>query len=100
MDWIPGEGTTEFSFDLRENHSLGLSILAVRELAKTNSGNYFTQLSASMKDDGENNDYHGNQDERIILNAGFGTQLAAGAYEANNLCQMWAEEPVVTATIQ
>ena len=75
MNWIPGEGTTEFSFDFRENHSPGFSILAVRELLKTNSGNYFTQLSASMKDDGVNNDYHGNQDERIILNAGFGKRI-------------------------
>ena len=75
MDWIPGEGTTEFSFDLRENHSPGFSILAVRELAKTNSGNYFTQLSASMNEDGENNDYHGNNDARIILNAGFGKRI-------------------------
>ena len=30
----------------------------------------------------------------------FGTQTAAGAYEANNLCHMWAEEPVVTITIK
>jgi hypothetical protein len=75
MDWIPGEGTTEFSFDLRENTSPGFSILAVRELSKTSSGNYFTQLSASAKDSGVNNDYHGNQDARMILNAGFGKRI-------------------------
>ena len=28
-----------------------------------------------MKDDGGNNDYHENQDERIILNAGFGKRI-------------------------
>ena len=38
MDWIPGEGTTEFSFDLRENNSPQYSILAVRELMKLNNG--------------------------------------------------------------
>ena len=75
LDWIPGEGTSEFSFDLRENHSPAFSILAVRELAKTNNGNYFTQLSASMKDDGVDNDYHGNRDSRILLNAGFGKRI-------------------------
>ena len=41
VGWIPGEGTTEFSFDFRENHSPGFSILAVRELLKTNNGNAF-----------------------------------------------------------
>ncbi len=30
----------------------------------------------------------------------FGTQEAAGAYEVNSLCQMWAEEPVVSITIK
>ena len=60
---------------MRENHSPGFSILAVRELSKTSNGNYFTQLSASMEDDGENSSLHGNQDERIILNAGFGKRI-------------------------
>ena len=31
---IPGEGHTEFSFDLRENNSPQYSILVVRELQK------------------------------------------------------------------
>ena len=30
----------------------------------------------------------------------FGTQEALGVYEVNNLCQMWAEEPVVSITIK
>ena len=34
------------------------------------------------------------------VDVSFGTQEAAGAYEANNLCHMWAEEPVVTITMK
>ena len=45
---IPGEGDTEVSIDLRENHSPDYSILLVRELDKTDDGNYFTQLSLSL----------------------------------------------------
>ena len=41
---IPGEGTTEVSVDLRENHKPDYSILGVREIDKTDSGNLFTQF--------------------------------------------------------
>ena len=34
------------------------------------------------------------------LDISFGTQEAAGAYEVNSLCQLWAEEPVVTITMK
>lgn len=34
------------------------------------------------------------------IDIAFGTQNAVGANEANNLCQMWAEEPIVTITIK
>ena len=34
------------------------------------------------------------------MDISFGTQEAAGAYEASNLCHMWAEEPVVTITMK
>ena len=34
------------------------------------------------------------------MDISFGTQEAAGAYEVNSLCQMWAEEPVVTITLK
>ena len=34
------------------------------------------------------------------MDIAFGTQEAAGAYEASNLCHMWAEEPVVTITMK
>ena len=44
-DLIPGEGTTEVSFDLRENNKPDYSILAVRELDKKSNGNTFTQFS-------------------------------------------------------
>ena len=44
-DLIPGEGTTEVSVDLRENHKPDYSILGVREIDKTNNGNLFTQFS-------------------------------------------------------
>ena len=44
-DLIPGEGTTEVSLDLRENHKPDYSILGVREIDKTDNGNLFTQFS-------------------------------------------------------
>ena len=47
-DLIPGEGTTEVSFDLRENHKPDYSILGVREIDKTDSGNLFTQFSYTV----------------------------------------------------
>jgi hypothetical protein len=34
------------------------------------------------------------------LDIAFGTQEGVGAYEVNSLCQMWAEEPVVTITLK
>ena len=42
---IPGQGLTEASLDLRENYKPDFSILAVRELQKSDNGNYFTQFS-------------------------------------------------------
>ena len=42
---IPGEGDTEVSIDLRENYKPDYSILAVREIEKTEKGNMFTQFS-------------------------------------------------------
>ena len=42
---IPGDGTTEVSLDLRENHKPDFSILGVRELDKNDSKNTFIQFS-------------------------------------------------------
>ena len=42
---IPGEGDTEVSIDLRENHSPDYSLLLVRELDGETTQNTFTQLS-------------------------------------------------------
>ena len=61
---IPGDGYTETSVDLRENHSPDFSILAVRELEKYDNGNFFTQFSLFNTDK--------NNDERIVGNLGFG----------------------------
>ena len=61
---IPGEGDTEVSIDLRENHSPDFSILAVRELEKTVTGNIFTQISLFNTEK--------NEDERIVGNIGIG----------------------------
>ena len=35
-----------------------------------------------------------------IMDISFGTQEGVGAYEVNSLCQLWAEEPVVTITMK
>ena len=61
---IPGEGDTEVSIDLRENNKPDYSILAVREIEKTENGNFFSQLSLfnTEKDN----------DERIVANIGLG----------------------------
>ena len=64
---IPGEGDTEISIDLRENHSPDYSILLVRELDKTEDGNYFTQLSLYNTEK--------NSDERIVANIGLGKRF-------------------------
>ena len=63
---IPGEGDTEFSIDLRDNHSADFSILAVRELSKINSGNIFTQISLFNTEK--------NSEDRIIGNFGLGSR--------------------------
>ena len=62
--FIPGEGDTEVSIDLRENTSPDFSILAVRELEKSLSGNIFTQFSIFSTEQ--------NSDDRIVGNLGFG----------------------------
>ena len=61
---VPGKGITEVSIDLRENNSPDFSILAVRELEKSTSGNFFTQFSLFSTEQ--------NNDERIVGNLGFG----------------------------
>jgi len=61
---VPGEGYTETSIDLRENHKPDFSILAVRELEKNDNGNFFTQFSLFNTEK--------NNDERIVGNLGFG----------------------------
>ena len=61
---VPGKGSTEVSIDLRENNSPDFSILAVRELEKSKSGNFFTQFSLFSTEQ--------NNDERIVGNLGFG----------------------------
>ena len=62
--FIPGEGDTEVSIDLRENTCPDFSILAVRELEKSLSGNIFTQFSIFSTEQ--------NSDDRIVGNLGFG----------------------------
>ena len=64
---IPGDGDTEVSIDLRENYKPDYSILAVREIEKTEKGNMFTQFS--LFNTGKNND------ERIVGNLGIGQRF-------------------------
>ena len=61
---IPGEGDTEVSIDLRENHSPDYSILLVREIDRNENSNYFTQMSLFNTEK--------NNDERITANFGLG----------------------------
>ena len=64
---IPGEGDTEVSIDLRENNKPDYSILAVREIQKTEDGNFFTQFSFFITEK--------NNDERLVGNLGFGKRI-------------------------
>ena len=64
---IPGEGDTEVSLDLRENNKPDYSILAVREIQKTEDGNFFTQFSFFNTEK--------NNDERLVGNLGFGKRI-------------------------
>ena len=64
---IPGEGDTEVSIDLRENHSPEYSILLVREIDRNENSNYFTQMSLFNTEK--------NNDERITANFGLGKRF-------------------------
>ena len=64
---IPGEGDTEVSLDLRENYSPDYSILLVREIDRSENGNYFTQMSLFNTEK--------NNDERINANLGLGKRF-------------------------
>ena len=64
---IPGEGDTEVSIDLRENYSPDYSILLVREIDRSENGNYFTQMSLFNTEK--------NNDERINANLGLGKRF-------------------------
>ena len=66
-DLIPGEGDTEVSIDLRENYKPDYSILGVREIDKTDSGNFFTQFSLFNTEK--------NNSERTVGNLGFGQRM-------------------------
>ena len=66
-EMVPGEGYTETSIDLRENNSPDFSILAVREIAKTDDGNFFTQFSLFNTEK--------NSTDRWVGNLGFGKRM-------------------------
>ena len=66
-DLIPGEGDTEVSIDLRENNKPDYSILGVREIEKTDSGNFFTQFSLTNTEK--------RNTERTVGNLGFGQRM-------------------------
>ena len=70
---IPGEGHTEVSVDLRQNHSPDFSILGVREVLPIEDGKIFTQFSLfnTERDTGDGGD------ERYIGNLGFGARKLA-----------------------
>ena len=59
-DLIPGEGVTEVSIDIEKNSEPKFSILAVRDIDKTESTNFFTQISLVNKDISGHERYVGN----------------------------------------
>ena len=64
---IPGDGDTELSIDLRENHSPDYSLLLVRELNGETTQNTFTQLSLFNTEK--------NSEDRNVLNFGLGKRF-------------------------
>ena len=61
-------GDTEVSIDLRENNKpWNYSILAVREVQKTEDGKFFTRFSFFTTEK--------NNDERLVGNLGFGKRI-------------------------
>ena len=64
---IPGEGVTEVSIDIEKNSEPKFDILAVRDIDKTESTNFFTQISFTNTDVADN--------ERYIGNVGLGYRL-------------------------
>ena len=64
---IPGDGDTELSIDLRENHSADYSLLLVRELDGETTQNTFTQLSLFNTEK--------NSEDRNVLNFGLGKRF-------------------------
>ena len=64
---IPGDGDTELSIDLRENHSADYSLLLVRELDGETTQNTFTQLSLFNTEK--------NSKDRNVLNFGLGKRF-------------------------
>ena len=71
---IPGEGTTEVSIDIRENYKPDYSILLVRELARDENSNIFSQMSLFNTEK--------LNDERIVANLGIGKRILS---DNNNL---------------
>ena len=61
---IPGDGITEFDFKSKESREPSFSILAVRDMAKSERSNFFTKFSL------QNNE--GGRDERYSTNLGCG----------------------------
>ena len=64
---MPGDGDTELSIDLRENHSADYSLLLVRELDGETTQNTFTQLSLFNTEK--------NSKGRNVLNFGLGKRF-------------------------
>ena len=64
---IPGEGTTEFDIQLsdKDNNEPRINLLLLRDLNKTESSNFFTQISLHTQDIGVS-------DNRYIGNFGLG----------------------------
>jgi hypothetical protein len=59
-DLVPGEGVTEVSIDIEKNSEPKFNILAVRDIDKTESTNFFTQVSFRNIDVSDSERYIGN----------------------------------------
>ena len=93
----------------------GLTCAGVGGFNATKQGISYAQGTASSRHQSQHAEGDASNDHVLIyelakpytvslvaptIDIAFGTQNAVGAAEVNNLCQMWAEEPIVTITVE
>ncbi len=64
---VPGDGLTEVNIEFKERQEPDFSILAVRDIEKTETSNVFTQVSIGNYDVGGDERYIGNYKRFMVI---------------------------------